>query len=497
MAKWRVGTLGMFGLGVGYFLWYTPYSGLAKAISGGLGGINHPIGGLVLLPATFIGQLIAMPFFVYLSGWWRYAHRRTIGGKSVPFPTRVTVESAFWMAFIVGTTTLNFTFPGASIVFMLVLMRISTLIIGPVIDLIRRRRIHWYCGVALGLCAISAVIALGDIDNYKLTFGAVLSLVCYAGGYYFRWRLMSLHAKKGEMAQDRQYFIEEHMTTPVVMLVMVAVPALIGAGAWPHALRVGFTSFLTTPEVIPALLIGVCYEGLFIMTSLIWLDRREFSFGVPVHTCSSLLAGVVASLGLAGLYGLKLPSTSQYVAAALVIGAAFILSYPTVTGWLAARRVTAAQKLLFVCGGNTARSPMAAAIARAELAGDDGLPKWEIGSAGVSVRKSGAPISQEAVAALRDLGVDAPADHRSRELTAEMCQNIHAIFCMTKAQREAVVKLAPAAAERVFCLDPADDLEDPAGQPPEAYQTLASDLRELIRGVLAEQRERYGVSEMV
>src|SRR5581483_11608712 len=294
---------GMLGLGVGYFLWYTPYSGLAKAISSGLlPGAPKPIGGLVLLPASVLGQLLVMPVFVAASGMWRYSRTRRVAGRRVLFPARYTIESAFWMAFIVGTTTLNFTFPGASIVFMLVLMRASTLVIGPAVDLLRRRTIHWYSAAALVLCMASVVIALTDINNYTLTVGAVLSLAFYAIGYFFRFRTMSAHAKTLDPVRGRQYFIEEHMATPVVLLAMVGVPALIDQGTWMQALRVGFTSFLATPMVVPALLIGVFYEGLFVMTSLIFLDRREFSFGVPVHTCASLLAGVVASLGLSAVF---------------------------------------------------------------------------------------------------------------------------------------------------------------------------------------------------
>src|SRR5512139_2075987 len=122
---WIVG--GMLGLGIGYFLWYTPYSGLAKALSAGL-LTGEPVGGLILLPASALGQLIVMPITLSLMGWWKYARRRTVGGISVPFPGRETAVSAFWMALIVGTTTLNFTFPGVSILLVLVLMRIETLV---------------------------------------------------------------------------------------------------------------------------------------------------------------------------------------------------------------------------------------------------------------------------------------------------------------------------------------------------------------------------------
>jgi protein-tyrosine-phosphatase len=494
---------GMFALGVGYFLWYTPYSALAKAISGGmLPGMGHPIGGLVLLPAHVIGQLLAMPVFVFASGWWRYSRRRRIAGRNVLFPGRYTAEAAFWMAIIVLTTTLNFTFPGASIVLMLVLMRIGTLVISPTMDLVRRWRIHWYSAAALTLCMVSAIIALTDISNYTLTIAAVLSLGLYCLGYTMRFRVMSTQAKTGDRELDRRYFIEEHMTTPVMMLALVAIPALINAGPWMHALRAGFTTFFTTPVVIAAVLIGVCYEGLFIMTSLIFLDQREFSFCMPVHVTSSLLAGVAASFALNRLYTAPLPSNAQYIAALIVGGAAIMLSYPTVRAYLArrnaqrvvARQVVGTRQFLFVCGGNTSRSPMAAAIARTELAAHPVTQDWQVDSAGVAVHSPGVPITQEATTALLDLGIDAPLDHQSRQLTPALCADTDVVYCMTRAHRDQVIALAPGAADRTVCLDPNADIPDPSGQALDAYRDCATRLRTMIRTHLTQQREHSAVA---
>jgi protein-tyrosine-phosphatase len=356
----------------------------------------------------------------------------------------------------------------------------------------------------------SAVIALTDIHNYKLTIGAVASVGFYALGYCLRFRIMSTHAKTGNPRRDRRYFIEEHMTTPVVLLGMAGIPALIDQGPWMHAMRIGFTSFLATPAVFPALLIGVCYEGLFIMTSLIFINRREFSFGTPVHVCASLLAGIAASFILHGAFGKPLPSAAQYVAAVLVVAAACILSYETVRAFLARRpdrpaavpgrpasapgRPASAPgrpaavpgMIMFVCGGNTSRSPMAEAIARAELAAAGGS-RWPVASAGVSVRSPGSPISPQAVKALLEIGVDPPLDHLSRQLTPEMCAGTTMVYCMTRAQRDLVVALAPAAAARTVCLDPEADLPDPAGQPLQAYRDCAARFRTLIRERLSEQ----------
>jgi protein-tyrosine-phosphatase len=427
-------------------------------------------------------MLLTMPLFLLASGWWQHARTRRIAGVRVPFPGPETAKSAFYMSLIVATTTLNFTFAGISILFVLVLERLETLILAPTMDLIRRRKIHLYSRIALGLCALAAIITLTDADNYRLSLFAAFSILTYLAGYTGRFDLMSRHAKTGRPI-DRRYFVEEHMTTPVLLTLWLAGLALINQGPAMHAIRDGFTSFLTTPAGLWAMGIGVCYEGLFIFTSLIFIDRRGFAFGMPVHVCASLLAGVAASFVLRAIYGTAAPSTAQLVAATCVSGAALVLSYPALRRLLRPTPATAAlaRLVLFVCGTNTCRSAMAAAIARAELARGNGQADgWRVGSAGVNVAAPGAPMAVEAQAALRELGV-AVNGHQAQSLTRELCQQSEAIYCMTTAQRDAVLDLAPEAAGKVFSLDPDGDLPDPHGQPAEAYQSLSQRLQGLVR----------------
>ncbi|HEY0500849.1 MAG TPA: hypothetical protein VGD48_34250 [Kutzneria sp.] len=491
MTRVRYASLGMLGLGIGYFLWYTPYSALAKALSGGLlpqtGG---PVGGLVLLPAAALGTLVAMPVTLTLLRWWKHARRRRIGGRAVPWPARETAWSALWMALVVGSTTLNFTFPGVSILLMLVLMRISTLIISPAIDVVRRRRIRIYSGIAVALSLLSAVIALRDVDNYRLTLAAVLSLGAYALGYTGRFLVMSRHVKGGVLAEDRRYFVEEHMTTPVFLVVLLGIPALLGIGSAGEALRFGFTSFLATPAALPAFGVGVLYEGLFVFTTLIFLDRREYSFCMPVHVCSSLLAGIAASWGLRALFGVAPPSAAQLVAAVIVVTAALVLSYPSVLalyrqGWPLSRRV-----MLFVCGGNTVRSPMAAAIARRELATASRRRAWRVLCAGVSVSRPGDPIAPVAVEALAGLGIPSPR-HAARPVTPAMCAASEVVFCLTSAQRDAVVAMAPAMADRVVCLDPDGDVPEPDH---DSAADSAGQIQVLVRLRVTEWLDRHPVA---
>jgi protein-tyrosine-phosphatase len=491
LTRARNAGFGMLGLGIGYFVWYTPYSGLAKAMSAGLLPMtNGPVGGLVLLPAAALGTCVGMPLTLTILRWWHYSRRLRLGRVSLPFPGRETAVSAFWMALIVGTTTLNFTFPGVSILLVLVLMRIGTLVLSPSVDLLRYRKIHWYSSVAIGLCVVSAVVALTDVDNYALTIGAVASLLAYVIAYAGRFLVMSRHAKRGKSSVDRRYFVEEHMTTPVLLVAILALVALAGAGP----LRTGFTTFLGTSAALPAFLVGVCYEGLFVFTSLIFLDRREYSFCMPVHVCASLLAGVVASFGLGVLFGAPPPSVAQIVAASIVIVAALMLTYPAIRARVAQPDVPHQRSrrplLLFVCGGNAIRSPMAAAIAEAELVNQGNHAGWLVASAGVAVEQPGGGIAPLAAKALRELKLLVPR-HESRVATAALCLESDVVFCMTEAHREAVLALAPELSGRVHCLD-GRDVAEPDSSDYLSYEDCALQLQVLVRRRVSELGRQRG-----
>ncbi|MEU4847693.1 hypothetical protein [Streptomyces gilvosporeus] len=478
----------MIWLTLGYFVSYIPYAMLVKALtSGALPGVPESVNGGVLLPAAALGQLAVMPVFLGLSGRWREMRARGVLGRHVlPVGGRETWAAGFFTALIIGTTTLNFTFTGASILLMLILMRGGVLVLSPVIDTIRRRRIAPSSWVALGFSLLAIGVSLADVNDYRLTIAAGLSVAVYLAGYTGRFEIMSRVAKKGKAEVDRRYFAEEHATSAVVQVLLLAVAALLGQ----PELRQGFTVFLGSTEAAYAFAIGVAYEVLFVFGTLIYLDRREYTWCVPANRAASLMSGVVASYGLVWLVALPAPGSGQLIALVFIVCAVAALSQPTVAVWWRTRRPKAeAGLLLFVCGGNTCRSPMAAALARARLASAGAASALRVSSAGLTVARRGAPMTNAARSALVELGVrrrDVRA-HRSRPVTAQLCHASDAIYCMTSAQRDAVLSMAPGTADRTFCLDAAGDIPDPIGQPADAYRRCARRIQSAVTVRLGER----------
>lgn len=485
--------LEIWALGLGFYVFYTPYSGLTKALSNGL-LTGTQVKGTVLLPISAIATVIGMLGFITAMGWWKYAGRREFFGVQVPFPRRLTFLSGVCMATIMGTTTLAFTFGGLSIVLVLVLLRGGTLIIAPIVDHIVGRRVRWFSWTAMFVSLAAVLTALSDASNYTLTIAAVIDVAAYLAAYFFKLQFMSRLAKSEERAATLRYFVEEQMVASPLLVIVLIVLALIGTGDVMQGFRTGLTTFVTTPGALFAALIGFFYAALCVCTTLIFLDRRENTFCMPMHCGSSMLSGFTATAILAYFFNQSAPTAAQSVSAGFIAIALGFLSplhhfdryWQAVTRRYRARFPQPQRLFVFVCSGNTCRSPMAAAIANAEIAARLGIPFNSLEtvnvralSAGVSAN-IGAPLTPEAAEVLRSLSVPVQP-HAARNLTPELAAEAELIFCMTSAHRKAVIEMLPSVAGKTYCLSTETDIDDPLGKGIAAYVDCARQIQRLVQ----------------
>jgi protein-tyrosine-phosphatase len=479
-------------LALGYFAFYIPYSALTKALClGALPGMQGPVSGFAILPATAVATTVSLLGFVTGSGGWACLGSRTFFGLSVPTVRAQTLFSGLATAVIIVSTTLNYTFVGISILLALLLMRGGVLILAPVVDTVLGRRVHATSWAALVLSLLAIGIAFSEVDGYRMTLVAGLNIAAYLTGYLCRIPTLTLAAKSNESASNRRFFYEEAVVAAIASTAIPGLLAIIGRGEIMQEVRAGFTTFFAGPLVFPALLIGALYACLYVFGTWIYLDQRENTYCIPLNRCSSLLSGLVASYGLVFVLGLRPPSSYQLAGAGIILVALAILMASTLQAYRRAARGTAQRILLFVCAGNTSRSPMAQALCNDEILRRLGLSAGQFGvapvhavSAGLTAQ-AGRPFSETSLSTLRALGV-VPHEHSSREVTPELVKQAERIYCMTRAQCATLASWFPEATHKIGCLDPQGDIEDPSGQDLAAFQSLGIRLKLLVRDRVSE-----------
>jgi L-threonylcarbamoyladenylate synthase len=147
--------------------------------------------------------------------------------------------------------------------------------------------------------------------------------------------------------------------------------------------------------------------------------------------------------------------------------------------------------ILFVCSGNTCRSPMAEAIARKYLAERLGIAPDELDKRGINIVSAGSyamagtRATPQAVEAMKNMGIDL-SRHRSKALSVELIHQADSIYTMGRGHAKAVLAMVPSASEKVSTIDPEKDIEDPIGGEVSLYTEVAEQLKTLIEKRLGE-----------
>lgn len=142
-------------------------------------------------------------------------------------------------------------------------------------------------------------------------------------------------------------------------------------------------------------------------------------------------------------------------------------------------------RILFVCTGNTCRSPLAEALAR-KLIVERGLTDVEVASAGTSAW-DGAPASDGALLVGMERGLDL-SQHRAQTLTRELVADAELVLAMGPHHLERIEALGGSGraylltdfASRGASIRP---VNDPIGGELDVYRVTADELEQEVRRV--------------
>lgn len=122
------------------------------------------------------------------------------------------------------------------------------------------------------------------------------------------------------------------------------------------------------------------------------------------------------------------------------------------------------KKILFVCSGNTCRSPMAEAILRSKIK-ERKIKWWDVSSCGLFAEVGGT-ISPNSKQALEEIGVKVEK-FAPRQLSQSIIDRSFAVICMTEKQKQILEGCGKVWSMKDLC---GFDVPDPYGGDMDVYR---------------------------